>query len=87
MPQERNWLRALDGFLSFVYSEDRQPPDRARGGYNVESYGVPPDVWVASTPEGFLAGRDPQLAIAVEILQAELKRRGGEVLRAVRMVG
>ena len=53
----------------------------------MESYGVPPDVWVASTPEGFLAGRDPQLAIAVEILQAELKRRGGEVLRAVRMVG
>jgi C-terminal processing protease CtpA/Prc len=27
-------------------------------GYNLENYGVPPDVDVDSTPEDFLAGRD-----------------------------
>jgi tricorn protease len=47
-------------------------------GYNLENYGVPPDVRVDNTPEDFLAGRDAQLEKAVEILKGELKQRGGK---------
>jgi tricorn protease len=42
-------------------------------GYNLENYGVPPDVDVDNTPEDFLAGRDAQLEKAVEVLKEELK--------------
>jgi tricorn protease len=52
-------------------------------GYNLENYGVPPDVDVDNTPEDFLAGRDAQLERAVEVLKAELQqRKGNEVKRA-----
>lgn len=47
-------------------------------GYNLENYGVPPDVWVDNTPEDFLAGRDAQLEKAVEILKGELEKPGGK---------
>ena len=43
-------------------------------GYNLENYGVPPDIYVDNTPEDFLRGRDAQLEKAVEILKGELKR-------------
>ncbi len=42
-------------------------------GYNLENYGVPPDVYVDNTPEDFLAGRDAQLEKAVQILQEQIK--------------
>jgi tricorn protease len=42
---------------------------------NLENYGVPPDVYVDSTPEDFLKGRDPQVEKAVEVLWDELKKR------------
>ncbi len=42
-------------------------------GYNLENYGVPPDVDVDNTPEDFLAGRDAQLEKAVEVLKEEIK--------------
>jgi tricorn protease len=44
-------------------------------GYNLENYGVPPDVDVDNTPEDFLAGRDAQVEKAVEVLKEEIKRR------------
>jgi tricorn protease len=44
-------------------------------GYNLENYGVPPDVDVDNTPEDFLAGRDAQLEKAVQVLQEEIKNR------------
>jgi tricorn protease len=44
-------------------------------GYNLENYGVPPDVYVDNTPEDFLHGRDAQLEKAVEVLKADLSRR------------
>ena len=44
-------------------------------GYNLENYGVPPDVDVDNTPADFLAGRDAQLEKAVEVLQEEIKKR------------
>jgi tricorn protease len=42
-------------------------------GYNLENYGVPPDVYVDNLPEDFLAGRDAQLEKAVEVLQQQIK--------------
>jgi tricorn protease len=44
-------------------------------GYNLENYGVPPDVDVDNTPEDFLAGRDAQIEKAVEVLKDEIKGR------------
>lgn len=44
-------------------------------GYNLENYGVPPDVYVDNTPEDFLKSRDAQIERAVEVLKAELKKR------------
>ncbi|HET7872124.1 MAG TPA: hypothetical protein VFL42_06395, partial [Terriglobales bacterium] len=52
-------------------------------GYNLENYGVPPDVDVDNTPQDFLAGRDAQLEKAVEVLKDELKgKKGNEVKTA-----
>ncbi len=42
-------------------------------GQNMENYGVPPDIYVDDTPADFLAGRDPQLDKAVEVLKDEVK--------------
>ena len=44
-------------------------------GYNLENYGVPPDVDVDNTPADFLAGRDAQLEKAVEVLKGEIQKR------------
>jgi tricorn protease len=44
-------------------------------GYNLENYGVPPDVYVDNTPEDILAGRDAQIEKAVEVLKAELQAK------------
>jgi tricorn protease len=46
-------------------------------GYNLENYGVPPDVAVDNTPEDFLAGRDAQLEKAVQVLKEELQQKPG----------
>jgi tricorn protease len=51
-------------------------------GYNLENYGVPPDVDVDNTPEDFLAGRDVQIEKAVEVLKEEIKGRKPEVKTA-----
>jgi tricorn protease len=42
-------------------------------GQDLESYGVPPDVWVDNGPADFLAGHDRQVEKAVEVLTAEIK--------------
>ncbi len=42
---------------------------------NLENYGVPPDVYVDNTPDGFLKGRDAQIEKAVETLKEELAKR------------
>ncbi|HEY6352135.1 MAG TPA: S41 family peptidase [Candidatus Angelobacter sp.] len=46
-------------------------------GYNLENYGVPPDVAVDNTPADFLAGRDAQLEKAVQVLKEELQQKPG----------
>jgi tricorn protease len=45
-------------------------------GYNLENYGVPPDVYVDNTPEDFFSGRDEQIEKAVEVLKLEIQQRG-----------
>jgi tricorn protease len=42
------------------------------GGWVVENEGVPPDVDVEQTPAEVIAGHDPQLEKAIEIVKAEL---------------
>ncbi len=44
-------------------------------GYNMENYGVPPDVYVDNTPADFLQGRDVQIEKAIEVLVQDLKDR------------
>jgi tricorn protease len=51
-------------------------------GYNLENYGVPPDIDVDNTPEDFLAGRDAQLEKAVEVLKLEIKNKKNETKTA-----
>ena len=43
-------------------------------GKNLEGLGVKPDILVAETPEDRLAGRDPQLDKAIEVLRAEVAK-------------
>jgi tricorn protease len=42
-------------------------------GFVIENEGVAPDVDVEQTPKDVIAGRDPQLEKAIEIVMAELK--------------
>jgi len=44
------------------------------GGWGVENEGVPPDIEVEQTPADVIAGRDPQLEKAIEVIQAELAK-------------
>ncbi len=43
-------------------------------GWVVESVGVPPDIEVEQTPADIIAGRDPQLEKAIEVVLQELKK-------------
>lgn len=43
-------------------------------GWVVENEGVPPDLEVEQTPADVIAGRDPQLEKAIEVVMAELKK-------------
>jgi tricorn protease len=44
-------------------------------GWRVENEGVPPDVEVEQWPADVLAGKDPQLDKAIELVLAELAKR------------
>src|SRR4029077_14026492 len=43
-----------------------------QGGWVVENEGVPPDIELEQTPADIIAGRDPQLAKAIEVARKEL---------------
>ena len=45
-----------------------------KGEFSVENEGVEPDIEVEITPADFIAGRDPQLKKAVEVVLEELKK-------------
>ncbi|MFC1806287.1 S41 family peptidase, partial [Planctomycetota bacterium] len=42
-------------------------------GWGVENYGTDPDVEVDITPQDYAAGRDPQLAFAIELILKQLE--------------
>ncbi len=44
------------------------------GGWGVENEGVAPDIDVEQTPAATIAGRDPQLEKAIEVIKAELAK-------------
>src|SRR5207344_1618007 len=44
-------------------------------GWDIENYGVDPDVEVVTTPQDWVAGRDPQLAAAVDLALEALTQR------------
>ncbi|MFI5312200.1 MAG: PDZ domain-containing protein [Gemmatimonadales bacterium] len=46
----------------------------ADGGWIVENEGVPPDIEVEQTPSDVIAGHDPQLEKALDVVLAELKK-------------
>ena len=46
----------------------------AEDGWVVENEGVPPDIEVEQTPADVIAGRDPQLEKAIEVVLEELKK-------------
>jgi tricorn protease len=48
-------------------------------GFTVENEGVPPDYDVEMWPKDVIAGRDPQLEKAVELVMAELKKNPRKV--------
>jgi tricorn protease len=43
-------------------------------GWVVENEGMPPDIEVEQTPADVIAGRDPQLEKAIQVLMAQLKK-------------
>jgi tricorn protease len=43
-------------------------------GWTGENEGVPPDIEVEQTPAAVIAGRDPQLEKAIELVMAALKK-------------
>jgi tricorn protease len=45
-------------------------------GFIVENEGIPPDVEVDQTPKDVIAGRDPQLEKAIELVMKELETNG-----------
>jgi tricorn protease len=52
-----------------------------KNGFVVENEGVPPDVEVEQLPADVIAGKDPQLEKAIELVMAELKNHPPEELK------
>jgi tricorn protease len=52
-----------------------------KDGFVVENEGVPPDVEVEQLPADVIAGKDPQLDKAIELVMAELKKNAPEELK------
>jgi tricorn protease len=50
-------------------------------GFGIENVGVPPDVEVEQWPADVIAGKDPQLEKAIEIVLAELKKNPPPALK------
>ncbi|HWP43588.1 MAG TPA: S41 family peptidase, partial [Blastocatellia bacterium] len=64
---------------SFLDGGRLQMPNRAaynpvKGSWDVENFGVTPDIEVEITPKDFRAGRDPQLEKAVEVALKQLEK-------------
>ena len=77
---KRTWggLVGVLGFPSLMDGGAITAPNLAiftdEEGYIVENEGVPPDIEVEMRPADVIAGRDPQLEKAIEVVMAELKK-------------
>jgi tricorn protease len=77
---QRTWggLVGTLGFPVLMDSGSITAPNLAiwtpEDGWVVENEGVPPDIEVEQTPADVIAGRDPQLEKAIEVVLAELKK-------------
>src|SRR5262249_21620225 len=76
----RTWggLVGILGFPTLMDGGVITAPDLAiwdaEKGWVVENEGVPPDIEVEQTPAEVIAGRDPQLERAIQIVMDELKK-------------
>ncbi|MBK9374423.1 MAG: PD40 domain-containing protein [Holophagales bacterium] len=77
---QRTWggLVGILGFPVLMDGANVTAPNLAfwapEEGFGVENVGVPPDVEVDQTPAEVIAGRDPQLEKAIEIVLEQLKK-------------
>ena len=77
---QRTWggLVGILGFPTLMDGGSITAPNLAiwtqEDGWVVENEGVPPDIEVEQTPADVIAGRDPQLEKAIEVVMAELKK-------------
>ena len=77
---QRTWggLVGILGFPVLMDGANVTAPNLAfwapEEGFGVENVGVPPDVEVEQTPAEVIAGRDPQLEKAIEIVLEQLKK-------------
>ena len=76
---KRTWggLVGILGFPVLMDGGSVTAPNLAfwtEAGFGVENEGVPPDVEVEQTPKDVIAGKDPQLEKAIEIVLAELAK-------------
>ncbi len=77
---ERTWggLVGIFGFPVLIDGGTISAPNLAiwtdDEGWIVENEGVAPDIEVEQTPADVIAGRDPQLERAIEVVMAELKK-------------
>ncbi|HEY6615154.1 MAG TPA: PDZ domain-containing protein [Vicinamibacterales bacterium] len=77
---QRTWggLVGILGFPVLMDGGNITAPNLAvwtpEDGWVVENEGVPPDIEVEQTPADVIAGRDPQLEKAIEVVMADLKK-------------
>jgi tricorn protease len=77
---QRTWggLVGILGFPPLMDGGSVMAPNLAfwteEEGFGVENVGVPPDIEVEQTPAEVIAGKDPQLEKAIEIVLEELKK-------------
>ena len=77
---QRTWggLVGILGFPTLMDGGAITAPNLAiwtpEDGWVVENEGVPPDIEVEQTPADVIAGRDPQLEKAIQLVMAELKK-------------
>ncbi len=70
-------LVGILGFPEFLDGGGVTAPNLAiwtEDGFIVENVGIPPDIEVEQTPRDVIAGRDPQLEKAIEVVMAELEK-------------
>ena len=83
---KRTWggLVGILGFPVFIDGGSVTAPDLAiwtEDGWVVENVGVPPDIEVEQWPAAVIAGRDPQLEKAIEVVLEQLKKNPPKKLK------